>query len=424
MKQRNKKLRIPLYLKILIGMIVGLVLGMVALQIHQGAEFVNNWIYPWGKLFIRLLQLIAVPLIIITLIKGLIGLKDISTLSRMGGKAIVFYISTSVIAVSVGLSMGLLAQPGNMVDKDKMAHIREAYQTAAMENERIAEQSQREGPLAFINDIVPNNVFDAASDNSKMLQVIFFAVLFGVAALSIAHNKIKPVVDLFDSLNDIVLRIVDYIINLAPYGVVALMAGLMIDFGGDVGVISALGFYALIVIASLLLLMFFIYPLFIRFFTGIPVRKFLKVMYPVQLFAFTTSSSAATLPVTMNAVEKNLGVAPEITSFIMPIGATVNMDGTSCYQTVAVLFIAQVFGIDLSIGQLLILIGMAILSSIGTPAIPGGSYVILAIVLGSVGIPVEGLALILGIDRPLDMLRTSVNVTGDAVIASIIDQNT
>ena len=421
MMRQKKKLQIPLYLQIVIGMIAGIVIGMLALQFN-GATFISDWIYPWGKLFIRLLQLIAVPLIIITLIKGLIGLKDIAAFSRMGGRAIIFYTLTSIIAVSVGLSMGLLVKPGNLVDKTKIEHIQDAYQTAAVEKEEIALQTKNQGPLAFINDIVPNNVFDAATDNSKMLQVIFFAIFFGVAALTISQDKIKPVVDLFNSLNDIVLRMVDYIIRFAPYGVVALMAGLVADFKGDVSVFSALGVYALTVIVALLLIMYFFYPLLIHFFTKIPVPKFIKVIYPVQLFAFTTSSSAATLPVTMNAVEKGLGVSPEVTSFIMPVGATINMDGTSCYQTVAVLFIAQVLGIDLSLGQLLVIVGMTILSSIGTPAIPGGSFVILAIVLTSVGIPVEGLALILGIDRPLDMLRTSVNVTGDAVISSIIDK--
>jgi Na+/H+-dicarboxylate symporter len=326
------------------------------------------------------------------------------------------------LAVSIGLSAGLLVKPGKIVDKTKVEHIQVAYQTAAAEKGAIAKQSQEQGPLSFIDDIVPYNVFEAATDNAKMLQVIFFVLFFGVAALTIKPEKIKPVVDLFDGLNDIILRMIDYIIRFAPIGVTALMAGIVADFRGDISIFSALGVYALTIVAALLCLMFVFYPLFIHFFTNVSVKNFLRSMYPVQLFAFTTSSSAATLPVTMNVVEKKLGISKDIVAFIMPIGATINMDGTSCDQTIAVLFIAQVLGIDLSVSQLLVIVGMSILSSIGTPAIPGGSFVILSIVLASVGIPAEGLALILGIDRPLDMLRTSVNVTGDAVIASIIDK--
>ncbi|GHT13767.1 glutamate:proton symporter [Bacteroidia bacterium] len=418
----QKKKKFPLYLQILAGMILGIILGIIALQFKGGIPFIQHWIYPWGKLFIRLLQLIAVPLIIVSLVKGMIGLKDITAFSKMGGRAILFYFSTSILAVSLGLSMGLLVKPGKIVDKTKVEHIQQAYQTAAAEKGALAEQSREQGPLSFIEEIVPYNVFEAATNNSKMLQVIFFILFFGVAALAVKPEKIKPVVDLFDSLNDIILRMVDYIIRFAPIGVTALMAGIVADFKGDLSIFSALGVYALTIVVSLLLLMYFFYPLFIHFFTDVSVKKFLQSMYPVQLFAFTTSSSAATLPVTMDVVKNKLGVSEDIVSFIMPVGATINMDGTSCYQTIAVLFIAQVLGIDLSISQLLVIVGMSILSSIGTPAIPGGSFVILSIVLASVGIPAEGLALILGIDRPLDMLRTSVNVTGDSVIAAIIDK--
>ncbi|MDR1886879.1 MAG: dicarboxylate/amino acid:cation symporter [Prevotellaceae bacterium] len=422
MTKTGKKLSVPLYMQILFGMITGILIGIIALQFN-GERFVQDWIYPWGRLFIRLLQLIAIPLIFVTLVKGLTGLKDIRDFSRMGGKALVLYLATSMLAVLLGLSMGLLVKPGNLVDKTRVEHIREEYRTVAAEKELAAEQSKNQGPLSFINDIVPDNVFDAATSNSRMLQVIFFALFFGVAALTIKSDKIQPVINLFDGLNDIILRMVDYIILLAPYGVVALMAGLITDFKGDISIFSALAVYALVLVFALLLLMFFFYPLIIHLFTGIKVRTFLKAIYPVQLFAFTTSSSAATLPLTMNVVEKKLGVSQATASFILPVGATVNMDGTSCYQTVAVLFIAQILSIDLTVGQLLIVVGMCILSSIGTPGIPGGSFVILTIVLTSVGIPAEGLALILGIDRPLDMLRTSVNVTGDAVVAAIIDKN-
>jgi len=410
----------PLYLQILFGMILGIIIGFIALKV-DAVRFVQHWIVPWGQLFIRLLQMIAVPLVFVSLVKGVTGLKDISKFSKMGGRTIVIYMATTVVAVALGLGMGLIVKPGNMVDKSKISHIQESYNQAIEDKARTAEASRDEGPLNFLNDIVPGNIFDATTSNSRMLQVIFFAIFFGVAALMIPQEKTKTVVSLFDGLNEIILKMVHYIIKGAPLGVTALMAGLVTDFQGDASVFGALLVYTLTVIVSLLTLIFVFYPSLIHFFTKKGVKRFIKAMYPVQLFAFTTSSSAVTLPLTMETVEEKLGVSKETASFVLPVGATVNMDGTSCYQTIAVLFIAQVLGVDLGLQELLIIIVMTILSSIGTPSIPGGSYVILAMVLTSVGIPAEGLALIIGVDRPLDMLRTAVNVTGDAVIATMVD---
>lgn len=419
----NKKTKrsIPVYLQIIIGMIVGVIAGFFALR-FDGGKFTDNWIVPWGRLFIRLLQLIAVPLVFVSLVKGVLHLKSIQRFSRMGLKTVSLYLVTTIVAVLLGVSMGSLVKPGNIVDKTEVIHLQESYLTAVEEKEKAAEQLQKEGPLSFLNDIVPSNFISAASDNTKMLQIIFFALFFALAALSVAQEKIEIVVRFFDSLNLIILRMVDYIIRLAPYGVAALMTGLVTSFGGSMSIFTALGAYALTVIAALFILLAVFYPLLVHFFTSIKVKHFFKSMYPVQLFAFTTSSSAASLPYNMETVEKKLGVSEESTSFVLPVGATINMDGTSCYQAIAVLFIAQVLNIDLSLAQLLIIVGMTVLSSIGTPAIPGGSYVILAMVLTSVGIPAEGLALIIGIDRPLDMLRTSVNVTGDAAVSLIVDK--
>ncbi|MDR2287476.1 MAG: dicarboxylate/amino acid:cation symporter [Prevotellaceae bacterium] len=418
--QKNKQKRIPLYVQILIGMIVGVIIGFVALGLN-GIRFVQNWIYPWGQIFIRLLQLIAIPLVFISLIKGIIGLKNIHSFSRMGGKTIAIYMCTTIIAVVLGLSAGLLMKPGKLVDKTQIAHIQEQYQSFVEEKKHLAEEQEEEGPLAFLENIIPDNIFNAAGDNSKMLQVIFFALFFGLAALTITPVKIEPLIVLFDGLNDVIIRMVDYIIYMAPYGVAALMAGLIADFNGDISVFSALGVYALTIIVSLFILIFCVYPLLLRLFTKIKIREFMKSIYPVQMFAFTTSSSAATLPVTMDVVEKKLGVSQETASFVLPVGTTINMDGTSCYQAIAVIFISQVLGMDLTVTQLFLIVALTVLSSIGTPGIPGGSFVILTMVLTSVGIPAEGLALIIGIDRPLDMLRTSVNVTGDAVTAAIVD---
>ena len=413
---------IPLYLQIIIGMVVGIVVGLIALPLGL-QTIVKDWITPWGHLFIKLLQLIAVPLVFFSLIKGVTGLQDISRFSNLGGKTVFLYIITSVFAVLVGLGAGLLVKPGELVNKETVVHLQEQYKAFADEKGSVAQQqNQGKGPLAFLDEIVPSNIVSASSDNSRMLQVIFFALFFGLATLTIPHGKTELVVRFFDGMNEIVLRMVDYIIQLAPWGVAALMAGLVVDFGGDASVFSALAVYAFTVAFCLFLFLLVFYPLIIHFFTGVPVKKFMKAMYPVQLFAFTTSSSAATLPLNMSTIQHKIGISETVTSCVCHVGTTINMDGTSCYQTIAVLFIAQALGIDLSLSQILVILLMTILSSIGTPAIPGGSYVILAMVLTSVGIPAEGLALIIGIDRPLDMLRTSVNVTGDAVICSIVDK--
>jgi Na+/H+-dicarboxylate symporter len=418
--KKNQRKHIPLYFQILIGMLVGLVGGIVALQ-FDGISFIQNWIYPLGQIFIRLLQLIAIPLVFVSLIKGIIGLKNIAAFSRMGGRTIVIYLGTTIVAVILGLTMGTTVRPGDLVDKSQIAHLQEQYQSFTEEKQQLAE-AEEQRPLSFLEDIIPDNIFNAAGNNSKMLQVIFFALFFGLAALGVAPSKIHLLVDLFDGLNDVILRMVDYIIYLAPYGVAALMAGLIADFNGDVSIFSALGVYVLTTVVSLLILIFGFYPLLLRCFTKIKPMKFIKDIYPVQLFAFTTSSSAATLPVTMDIVEKKLGVSPETASFVLPVGVTINMDGTSCYQAISIVFIAQVLGIELGIVQLFLIVALTVLSSIGTPGIPGGSFVILTMVLTSVGIPAEGMALIIGIDRPLDMLRTSVNVTGDSVTALIVDR--
>lgn len=421
MYKRKYSFSIPLYLQILLGMIAGIMIGIVALKLG-GERFVNHWVQPWGQVFIRLLQLIAVPLVFISLVKGVMGLQDISRFSKIGGRTILIYLCTTVVAVSIGLSLGVLIKPGNFFNREKAAGMQRNYQTVVAQKKAEAALVKDEGPLQFLNDIIPDNFVKAAGNNGKMLQVIFFSVLFGIAALGIEKTKIVPIAELFDSLYDIILKMVDYIILFAPYGVAALMAGLVVDFAGDVSMFGALVVYAGTVILGMALLMLVFYPLLIHFFSKVKMKHFIKSMYPVQLLAFTTSSSAATLPVTMETVEKELGISNEVASFVLPVGTTINMDGTSCYQAIAVLFISQVIGIDLSFSQLLTIVFMTVVSSIGTPAIPGGSYVILTMVLSSVGIPAEGLALILGIDRPLDMLRTSVNVTGDATVSAMVER--
>ena len=402
-------------------MIAGIATGMLFISFGQG-EVVQLWIKPWGNIFIRMLQLIAVPLVLVSLIKGVTGIEDIRRFSQIGLKALLIYMSTTVCAILVGLALVLSVKPGNFVDAAVASQMKESYHNVVNEKMSAAESTSEQGPLSFLNDIVPDNLFAASSNNSKMLQVIFFAIFFGIAAISLPKEKTKAVLKVVDSLYDIILKMVDYIIRFAPYGVFALMAALVADNSSNLSIFAALGMYTLTVIVGLLLLVFVFYPLLVHLFTRIQTKHFIRSMYPVQLLAFTTSSSAATLPLNMETTERDLGISKEITSFVLPVGTTINMDGTSCYQAIAVVFIAQVMHIHLGWSELIAIVLLTTISSIGTPAIPGGSYVILTMVLSSVGIPADGLALILGVDRPLDMLRTSVNVTGDATVASIIDK--
>ncbi|WP_071146606.1 dicarboxylate/amino acid:cation symporter [Bacteroides ihuae] len=417
----RRKFSIPLYLRILLGLVLGIIAGIIAVSIG-GETFIQFWVKPWGKVFIKMLQLVAVPLVFVSLVKGVTGLEDIGRFSKIGLKAIMLYLVTTVSSIILGLFLVLIIRPGSYVDTAKANEMKQNYHSIVEEKKAAAQSTQEQGPLSFIDDIIPDNLVNAASDNGKMLQVIFFAIFFGVAAISIPKEKTKPVLKVFDSLYDIILTMVDYIIRFAPYGVFALMAAMVVDNSGGLSIFAALVMYAGTVALGLFILIFIFYPSLVHFFTKIPVGKFIKAMYPVQLLAFTTSSSAATLPLNMETAEKELAISKEITSFVLPVGTTINMDGTSCYQTIAVVFIAQVMGIHLGWMEMISIVLLTTISSIGTPAIPGGSYVILTMVLSSVGIPAEGLALILGVDRPLDMLRTSVNVTGDATVAAIIDK--
>jgi Na+/H+-dicarboxylate symporter len=415
------KKRFPLYLQILCGMALGVLSGIVALQ-TGGEGFIVRWIVPWGQLFIRLLQLIATPLIFVSLTKGILGLESIRSVSRLGIKTVAFYLSTTAFAVILGLAIGLIARPGELVDRSRVELLQNDYTLFVAEQEQAAGQTREQGPLGFLNDIVPNNIVAAASSNSAMLQVIFFAVFFAISALAVPKEQTKTVVAFFNGVNEIIFRMVGHIIAFAPAGVTALMAGVIVSYGGEMSIFAALGAYGLCVAGAVAVMALGFYPLLIRLFSDMPARRFLRALYPVQLFAFTTSSSAATLPLTMKTVGNELGVSQETASFVLPAGTTINMDGTSCYQAIAIVFIAQTLGIDLSLQQLLVVVGMTILSSVGTPAIPGGSFVILTMVLTSVGIPAEGLAMIIAIDRPLDMLRTAVNVTGDACVSVIVDR--
>lgn len=411
--------RLPLWATIFIGMGLGILWGLIS--VWSGWDgFTTDWIAPWGRIFLNLLKLIAVPLIFVSLVKGISSLTDITKLSRIGYKTIFIYIVTTVVATTVGLVLVNIIKPGNVFPDDQQEKYREKFSGQIELRQESAQEIETQSPLHFFEEMVPENIISAAGDNANMLQVIFFAILFAIALVLIPEEKSRVVKDFFEGLNEVILKIVDMIMRFAPVGVFALMAALVVDFSGDADIFSALGMYMITVIAGLFLLILGFYPLLIRVFTRIPGLRFLKGILPAQLVAFTTSSSAATLPVTLKQVTGELGVSKSIANFVLPVGVTINMDGTSCYQAIAAVFIAQVFGIDLTLSQQLTIVLTATLASIGSPGIPSGSIVMLIIVLNSVGLPVEGLALILGVDRPLDMLRTVVNITGDSTVSSMV----
>ena len=415
------KTKIPLHWLILFGMGAGIVFGLLAVLLGWHT-FTIDWIKPWGTIFIRLLKLIAVPLIIVSLINGISNLNDVSKLSRIGLKTIALYLVTTVIAITVGLAVVNITRPGKVLPAEKALEFQQRYAANVQNN---PDQQTDDGPLQFIIDVVPDNIFRAMTENTSMLQVIFFSILFGVSMILIPQEKTKPIKAFIDSLNEIVLQMIHLIMKIAPYGVFALIAAITVEVAGDqiadtAALFGSLGLYALTVIIGLLLMVFVIYPIIISTLTVIGYKQFIKGLAPAQLLAFSTSSSAATLPVTMECCEENLGVKKEVSSFVLPLGATINMDGTSLYQAVAAVFLAQIYGMDLTIGQQLTIILTATLASIGSAAVPGAGMIMLVIVLGSVGIPTEGIALIFAVDRPLDMLRTVVNITGDSSIACAV----
>ena len=411
--------KLALHWKIIIGMVLGVVYGLIANKFGW-VDFTNAWIKPWGVIFVNLLKLIAVPLVFASLTKGVASLSDISKLSRIGGKTIAFYLISTVISVTIGLFLVNSVQPGNTFSEEKRMELKEKYASKAGAKIAAASNVKEDGPLQFVVDMVPSNFMAASSNNSNMLQVIFFAILFGISMIMLPKEKTTYVKGFFDGVNDIILQIVDIIMMAAPYGVFALLGGLVVDFGGSADLFIALGMYSITVIIGLLIMILVVYPLVLRIFTKVKYVDFFKAISPAQMLAFSTSSSAATLPVTMERCEEHLGVSEEISSFVLPLGATINMDGTSLYQAVAAVFIAQAFGYDLDLAAQLTIVLTATLASIGAAAVPGAGMVMLVIVLSAIGIDPEGIALIFAVDRILDMMRTVVNVTGDATVATVV----
>ncbi|MFI3248865.1 MAG: dicarboxylate/amino acid:cation symporter [Rikenellaceae bacterium] len=413
--------RVPAYIKILLGMLLGVVIGILAVSFGFDG-IIKNWVEPFGEIFIRLLKLIAIPLVLLSLIKGIGSLQDVSKLATIGVRTIGLYVISTVVAIVLGVVLVSVIRPGDMVSEQTSANLYSTFSHDLDSRLDVVDQIQEQSPLQPLVDIVPENAIQALANNASMLQVILLAMLIGVASIFVG-TKSRPFLEFVDSMDSIITKCIDIIMEFAPYGVTALIATMVCESAGDLSLLGALGLYVVTVVIGLLLLMCVFYPVVVALMTKIKAKDFIRAMVPVQLMGFTTSSSAATLATTMKMTDEVLKLPKNITSFTLPLGVTINMDGTSIYQSIAVIFIAQVMNIDLSMAQILTIIATTTLSSIGTPGVPGGSIVVSMMVLSSVGIPAEGLAMIMGVDRPLDMLRTSVNVTGDVTVSTIISES-
>jgi len=458
-------MKIALHWKIIIGLVLGIIWALLASSLGW-SRFTIEWIDPFGTIFIRLLKLIAVPLVLFSIISGVAGLGDPSSLGRLGAKTLGIYLVTTVTAISLGLLLVNTFAPGKLMDRETRIDNRLGYESWAEANgkdikdgqhflhrpeyaERAAQlapnrptdkataatvadkmetaRRQKEaGRLQPLVELIPENIFAALGHNGSMLQVIIFALFFGVAMVLLPPAKAEPVKQVVDAAMEIFLKMVDLLMKAAPFFVFALLAGQLSKMAGDdpakvLDIFKGLGWYSLVVFAGLFLMVAGFYPALMHFLVKpLSYRGFLRGISPAQTLAFSTSSSAATLPVTLECVEDNLGVDKKISSFVLPIGATVNMDGTSLYQAVAVVFLAQMHFIDLSVGQQLTIVVTATLASIGSAAVPSAGLVMLIIVLESVGLNPAWIAIILPVDRILDMCRTVVNVTGDAAVASLV----
>jgi Na+/H+-dicarboxylate symporter len=414
-----------MHIKIMLGIGAGTLVGLLAAR-WGCSSFVLTWLKPLGTVFVNLLKLLAVPLVLVSLVDGVTGLRDLRKLSSMGGRTLLIFLCTTVLAVSLGLGVVNIVRPGDYLSTERREDLKARFSTQTDQGFDNAQAFKERGPLSPLVDMVPDNLFHALSNNTSMLQVVFFALFMGVAIMSLPSDQTQSVRDLFGQLNRIVLLMVDYVMAFAPIGVFALIASLIADLAGNdpakaLELLGALSVYALTVVLGLALMLLAVYATLVRVFGGLSPRRFFRVMSPAQLLAFSTSSSNATLPVNLECAEK-LGVREEVRTFVLPLGATVNMDGTSLYQAVATVFIAQAFGTDLTWAQQLTIVLTATLASIGSAGVPGAGMVMLVIVLQSVGLESAGIALVVAVDRILDMMRTVVNVTGDAMTAVLVDR--
>lgn len=413
-----------LHWQIIIGLILGLIYGTFAASVGW-QKFTTDWIAPFGAIFINLLKLIAIPLVLASLICGVASLSDLRKLSRIGGKTILIYMITTTISVSIGLVLVNVLKPGHHVPQEMREQLQSSYEKDASSQADLARQARERGPLQPIVDIVPSNLFESASDNRNMLQIVFIALLVGIALIRLDGEQSRPLLEFFGSVNEVIIKIVDIVMMMAPLGVFALISGTITSIAEDnilqvINLLGALGYYCFAVILGLILQGYVTYSLLLKLFSPMPLGRFFKGIAPVQLVAFSTSSSGATLPVTMETCHEELGVSEEVTSFVLPLGATINMDGTALYQAVAAVFIAQSLGMELSLSAQMAIILTAVLASIGTAAVPSAGIIMLVIILEAIGVPSAGIALILGVDRILDMLRTVTNVTGDSCVSVVI----
>ena len=419
--------KIALHWQIIIGLFLGLLYGIIS--IHNGYEtFTSNWITPFGTIFINLLKLIAMPLVLGSLVTGVASLSNVKKLSRIGGKTIAIYLGTTAFSVTIGLISVNMLKPGDKIPDQMQIKLQEDFEKDASKKAVSVQEVKNRGPLQPIIDMVPNNFFDSASNNRNMLQIVFVALLIGIGIIQIPDEKGKPLKDFFKSLSEVVIKLVDLIMLMAPIGVFALISTTISKIAGGnpsqiIELLGALGYYMLAVTLGLLAHVLIVYTGLLKLVTKMPLKTFYKGIAPAQLLAFSTSSSGATLPVTMERCEEELGVSEEVSSFVLPLGATINMDGTALYQAVAAVFIAQTLNMSLDLSAQLTIVLTTVLASIGTAAVPGAGIVMLIIILESVGVPSEGIAIILGVDRILDMIRTTVNVTGDATVSVIIAQS-
>ncbi|MDT8412913.1 MAG: dicarboxylate/amino acid:cation symporter [Vicingaceae bacterium] len=459
--------KLALHWKIIIGLLLGIIWAYIS-AIFGWSTFTKHWIAPWGEIFINLLKLIAIPLVLFSIIVGISGLSDIKRLGRVGAKTLGIYLLTTVVAVSLGLVLVNVIKPGKYLDENQRVKNRITYELWAQENnieikdhqsyltnpdykdfvddasqqyeveknlaevdqdlakrKQQAKKTKEAGPLAFLIDMVPSNIFVSLADNKLMLQIIFFAIFFGIVLLMIDKKKADNVAGIVDGFNEVFLKMVDIVMKAAPFFVFALMAAKLSEMAGDdpkaiQEIIINLGWYSLVVVIGLAFLVFVVYPLIMTRVLKIGYTTLFRKISPAQLLAFSSSSSAATLPITMECVNDNLKVPEEVSSFVLPIGATVNMDGTSLYQSIAVIYLAQIHLIDLDMAQQLTIVATATLASIGSAAVPSAGLVMLMIVLDAVGLNPAWIAIIFPVDRILDMMRTVVNVTGDITVSSVI----
>ncbi len=404
---------------------LGIVFGVVA-AINQWSQFTQDWIAPFGTIFVNLLKLIAVPLVLSSLITGVASLHDLTKLSRIGGKTIAIYIATTISAITIGLILVNTLRPGDVMPPELSQQLQDSFQAEAQARTEVADTVQESGPLQPLVNAIPQNLVNAASNNRNMLQVVFFALFIGIGLILVRNRRTRLVQHFFEGINDLIIRLVDLIMHVAPYGVFALIAGTITSLAGDsldsiIQLLRALGFYSLVVVLGLMIHVVVVYGSLVHFVSPHSLKKFFGSIAPAQLLAFSTSSSAATLPVTMECAKENLGVKEEVGSFVLPLGATINLDGTALYQAVAAVFIAQVLGMDLNFVDQLTIVLTATLASIGAAPVPGAGIIMLVIILEAIGVPSAAVALILGVDRILDMVRTATNVTGDVTVAVLID---